>query len=155
MIRSATVHDLEAVMEGLRALAEAMADPFRVTDAQVAAGLASGAIRAELADRGPANQGRTNRGLALWSPFLSTTRGAMGAYVSDLWVSETARGQGLGPALLAAVRDRAGAEFGATFLRLAVYADNPGALRFYQRLGFRPKADEIWLTLEGAALEAV
>lgn len=147
MIRHATAADAAEVLAGLQALAAAMGDPFRASAAQVAAGLASGAIRAELAEQG--------LGLALWSPFLSTTRGAMGAYVSDLWVAEAARGQGLGPRLLASVRDRAAAEFGATFLRLAVYADNPGALRLYQRLGFQPKADEIWLALEGPALEAL
>ncbi|OJY33735.1 GNAT family N-acetyltransferase [Gemmobacter sp. LW-1] len=145
MIRAATVEDAARVMAGLQALAADMGDPFRTTGAQVATALASGAIRAELADHG----------LALWSPFLSTTRGRMGAYVSDLWVGAEARGQGLGRQLLAAVRNRAEAEFGASFLRLAVYDDNPRARVFYDRLGFTPKADEIWLTLEGAALEAV
>ena len=153
MIRRATGADAAEVLAGLQALAAAMGDPFRASQSQVAAGLASGAIRAELAGSAP-GQG-LGEGVALWSPFLSTTRGAMGAYVSDLWVAEAARGQGLGPRLLASVRDRAAAEFGATFLRLAVYADNPGALRLYQRLGFQPKADEIWLALEGPALEAL
>ncbi|MFD1808579.1 GNAT family N-acetyltransferase [Gemmobacter lanyuensis] len=82
-------------------------------------------------------------------------RGGDGAYVSDLWVAGDQRGSGLGMRLLAAVRDAAAAEFGAVFLRLAVYDDNAAARRFYDRLGFRPKPDEIWLTLEGPALEAL
>lgn len=146
MIRAAGEGDAAVVLRGLQALAGAMGDPFRATPAQVAAGLRCGALRAELAG---------DLGLALWSPFLSTTRGAMGAYVSDLWVADAARGQGIGQRLLAAVRDRAAGEFGAVFLRLAVYDDNPAARRFYDRLGFAAKPDEIWLTLEGAALEAV
>ncbi|MEH7829465.1 GNAT family N-acetyltransferase [Gemmobacter denitrificans] len=145
MIRAAGVAEAAQVLADLQALAQEMGDPFRADLAQVAAGLASGAIRAELAEQG----------LALWSPFLSTTRGAMGAYVSDLWVGPAARGQGLGARLLASVRDRAAAEFGAVFLRLAVYEDNAGARLFYDRLGFCPKPEEIWLTLEGKELAAL
>ena len=146
MIRAGTEQDAATVLRGLQALADAMGDPFRTTGPQLAQALRCGAARVELAG---------DQGVALWSPFLSTTRGAMGAYVSDLWVADAARGQGLGQRLLAAVRDRAAGEFGAVFLRLAVYHDNPAARRFYDRLGFAAKPDEIWLTLEGAALEAV
>lgn len=146
MIRVAGVADAAAVTAALRQLAGAMGDPFRSDLAQVERALACGAVRAVLAG---------DQGVALWSPFLSTTRGAMGAYVSDLWVAETARGQGLGGALLAAVRDAAAAEFGRVFLRLTVYDDNGGARAFYERLGFAGKAGEIWLTLEGVALEAL
>lgn len=145
MIRAAGAADVAQVMAGLQALAATMGDPFRLNAAQLTRALDSGAARAVLHDRG----------LALWSPFVSTSRGAMGAYVSDLWVADAARGQGLGVRLLAAVRDQAAAEFGAVFLRLAVYAGNPGARQFYDRLGFAPKPDETWLTLEGAALEAI
>ena len=148
MIRAATGADAGRVFAALCDLAAEMDDPFRSDLRQVSRALDSGAARAMLADDGAA-------GVALWSPFLSTTRGATGAYVSDLWVAGDQRGSGLGMRLLAAVRDAAATEFGAVFLRLAVYDDNAAARRFYDRLGFQPKPDEIWLTLEGPALEAL
>ena len=94
-------------------------------------------------------------GAVVFSPFFSTVRGGAGAYVSDLWVSEATRGSGLGRRLLAAARDAAGAEWGARFLKLAVYLDNPRARAFYIRLGFAPHDGEVYLTLGGPALAAL
>ena len=48
-------------------------------------------------------------GVAAYSPFFSTVNGAVGVYVSDLWVAEEIRGKQLGRLLLAAVR-KAGLE---------------------------------------------
>ena len=90
---------------------------------------------------------------AVYSPVMSTTRGMPGAYVSDLWVAGAARGTGLGGAMLAAVRDAAAADWGAGFLRLAVYEDNASALAFYQSRGFRAHPRETFMTLDGAALD--
>ena len=92
-------------------------------------------------------------GAAVYSPIYSTTRARPGVYVSDLWVAAAARGGGLGAKLLAAVRDDARARWGAGFVRLVVYADNPRALGFYTRLGFALRSDEAGMLLEGAALE--
>ncbi|KZY47523.1 hypothetical protein A3731_29740 [Roseovarius sp. HI0049] len=75
-------------------------------------------------------------GAALVSPIFSTTLGAAGGYVSDLWVSETARGQGLGRSLLRAVAGFARETWQARFLKLTVYAENTAARAFYDRLGF-------------------
>ncbi len=94
-------------------------------------------------------------GVALFSPLFSTVRGMSGAYVSDLWVDAPRRGKRLGPLLLAAVRDHAKAQWGAGFLRLAVYADNPRAVAFYERIGFTAMQDDIQMTLEGIALSEV
>jgi GNAT superfamily N-acetyltransferase len=141
--------DAALVLAGLQGLAATMGDPFRLAPDQLARALQTGAARAVLAESAGL------QGLALWSPFLSTMRGATGAFVTDLWVAETARGGGLGQRLLAAVRDQAAAEFGPVFLRLGVYDDNPGARRFYARLGFTEHPQDHWLTLEGPALEAI
>jgi len=65
------------------------------------------------------------------------------------------RGLQLGPRLLAAVRDEAAARWGAGFIRLAVYADNPRAVAFYERMGFAARTGEVGMILEGAALGAI
>jgi len=91
-------------------------------------------------------------GALLASPVFSTTRGGAGLYVSDLWVAEEARGAGLGRRLLSAALDLAPDSWTVTFLKLAVYHDNPDAHRFYERLGFLPRRDETVLDLLGPAL---
>ena len=141
--------DPAAVAAALRALSRDMDDPYLMPDATVARALAAGIAGAILAeDSAP-------RGVALYSLFLSTTRGQVGAFVTDLWVDASQRGTGLGRRLLAAVRDRAAADWGTTFLRLNFYADNGPAAAFYTRLGFRAKPQETWVTLEGPDLDAL
>ncbi|NKX44753.1 GNAT family N-acetyltransferase [Roseicyclus persicicus] len=139
----------EAVAQALRALARDVGDPYRMDDAVLARALGRGTA-AVLAEAGGAPVG-----VAVYVVFPSTTRGRMGAFVTDLWVAEGQRGTGLGRRLLTRVRDRVAAEWGATFLRLNYFADNPGAVAFYTRLGFRPMPGETWVTLEGAALDAL
>ena len=56
-------------------------------------------------------------------------------YIDDLCVEETARGLGIGTALMQAVRELA-RERGIDKLELNVWECNEGALRFYERLGF-------------------
>ena len=145
-----TSPDPAKVGAALRALSRDMDDPYRMPDALLAQALAEGAASAVLAQ-----DGESPVGVALYSMFLSTTRGQVGAFVTDLWVDHAQRGTGLGRRLLARVRDEASLRWGATFLRLNYYADNPGAAAFYERLGFTPKPQEIWVTLEGDRLEAL
>lgn len=135
------------VAQALRALSHDMGDPYELPDTALALALA-GDTRAVLAI-----DGDTPVGVALWSPFVSTTRGRIGAFVTDLWVQHQQRGTGLGRRLLATVRDSAQAHWGATFLRLNHDIDNPAAAAFYARLGFRPNPKDLWLTLEHADLE--
>ena len=63
--------------------------------------------------------------------------------VETLSVAPQARGRGLGAALLARVREIHDAE-GYGGVQLTAIAENAGALRFYEREGFRP----IYVTLE-------
>lgn len=156
-IRRAEVADAARLNAALRALSAELGDHHRATDAALAAagfGPAP-AFGALLALRDEAAAGAAVAGAAVFSPLYSTTRGAAGAYVSDLWVAADVRGSGLGPRLIAAVRDEARGRWGARFIRLAVYGDNVRALTFYERIGFAARAGEVAMILEGAALEAI
>lgn len=139
----------EQIATALRALSRDMGDPYELPDATLARAL-EGDTRAVLAthDDRPV-------GVALWSPFVSTTRGRIGAFVTDLWVQGDQRGTGLGRALLAEVRNAAQLRWGTTFLRLNHATDNSAAAGFYARLGFRPNDHDRWLTLEQDALDAL
>ncbi len=152
LIRLAERQDAPRLNAALRKLSETMGDTHKAEDLLVeSAGFGdTPAFYALIAER----QGEFI-GFAVYSPLFSTTRGRAGAYVSDLWVDAPARGQRLGVRLLAAVRDRAQAQWGAGFLRLAVYDDNPRAVSFYAGLGFVTATAETSMTLEGAALAAI
>lgn len=144
--------DVARLDAALRGLSADLGDSHRATpDGLAAAGF--GAAPAFRAILGLA--GGDAVGVALFSQIYSTTRGMPGAFVSDLWVAEAARGSGLGPRLLGAVRDTARAEWGGGFIRLAVYDGNRRAIAFYERLGFAMPRGEHAMILEGAALDRV
>ncbi len=151
-IRRAGADDLGALDAGLRALSADLGHDHRAGIAALAeAGLGEHpAFIGLLAEA----EGEL-AGVALLSPLFSTTRGAAGVHVSDLWVAEGWRGQGLGARLLAAARDEGRARWGAGFLRLGVATDNARARAFYDRLGFTPMTDETMMTLTGAPLAAL
>ncbi|WP_347309735.1 GNAT family N-acetyltransferase [Defluviimonas sp. SAOS-178_SWC] len=152
MIRLALPGDAARLNAALRALSDDLGDTHRATEADIAAaGFGPDpAFRAVLALR------RDDVvGVAVFSPIYSTTRARAGAYVSDLWVADLARGARLGPRLLAAVRDEAAVRWAVEFIRLAVYTDNPRAVAFYERMGFAARTGEVGMILEGAALEAL
>ena len=94
-------------------------------------------------------------GASVFSALFSTTRGGGGLYVSDLWVAPSVRGRGLGRKLLAHAVAQAQATWGANFVKLAVYEDNPQARRFYQRLGFAAQGTETSMILHGPALDSL
>jgi ribosomal protein S18 acetylase RimI-like enzyme len=86
-------------------------------------------------------------GVAVYSSFFSTTRGAPGVFVSDLWVAEELRGSGVARSLLSAVCDFAARQWGAAFLRLNVYHHNAAAIAAYEKLGFDADHHERVMTL--------
>lgn len=88
-------------------------------------------------------------GMAIYYPDFSTHRGEPGVYVQDIYVTPEARGSGLGPRLLAEVMARQ--DFGARYMTLCVGPENTAALRFYRRLGFRPRGYD-YLILDGERL---
>lgn len=147
-IRLATAGDADIVAGMLAQLAADIGDSdvFRSTPdtiRQYGAG-GSGAFQAFVAV-----QGTRPIGLALFFQHFSTTRAAPGVYVQDLWVDGDTRGSGLGKRLLASVSAHAAQAWDAQYLALTVYHSNPGARRFYDRLGFVAHDDDQPVALTG------
>lgn len=145
--------DAAKVAQALRELARTLDDPYLMPDDLLKRLLdesnqTTAAIVAEDGDRKPV-------GVVLYSLFVSTMRGKVGAFVTDLWVAKEQRGKGIGRKLLARTRDEVATRWHGTFLRLNYYKDNAEATAFYNRLGFHSKPHEIWVTLEGQELEAL
>lgn len=91
------------------------------------------------------------QGFALYYPDFSTLRGRPGVMLQDIYVRGTARGTGLGRALLAEVMTDA-ADWDASFLTLMLDRDNDGARAFYARHGFAARGEYDTLILEGPGL---
>ncbi|GGA96337.1 GNAT family N-acetyltransferase [Allosediminivita pacifica] len=136
--RKAEAADVPRLHAALAQLSADLGDTHRTDeDALHAAGFGARPVfRAVLAE-----EGWEVVGIALFSPCLSTSRGQVIAYVSDLWVAHGLRGQRLGPRLLSAVAEDAAEAWGATALKLNVYHHSAGARRFYARVGFTPAED--------------
>ncbi|MHA1600775.1 MAG: GNAT family N-acetyltransferase [Alphaproteobacteria bacterium] len=89
-------------------------------------------------------------GFALFFVSYSTFEGRAGLYLEDLYVAESARGLGLGRAIIARLARLAG-ERGYPRLDLAVLHWNP-ARAFYERLEFQQSTDWLPYRLTGNAL---
>ncbi|MGY6704112.1 N-acetyltransferase family protein [Roseinatronobacter sp.] len=129
----ATPDDLTRLETALRALSADIGEDY-ATDAAALAHALTGPRPAAYAIL--VLQGHEALGAAMFSPVFSTVRGAAGLYVSDLWVSGDARGQGLGARLLAQVAQQGARDWQATWIKLAVYDHSTASQRFYKRLGF-------------------
>jgi ribosomal protein S18 acetylase RimI-like enzyme len=73
-------------------------------------------------------------GYALFLDAYEPAYAARGLYLADLYVSEAARGHGIGRALVAAVGETATAR-GRTFVWWVAQKGNAAALAFYERVG--------------------
>jgi GNAT superfamily N-acetyltransferase len=131
-----TSADVALLDDGLRRLSADLGDPHK-GDAALLEQALFGPHPAAYATL--AMQGEALRGVALYSPVLSTVKGAAGVYVSDLWVAPEGRGQGLGRRLLAGAAVSAAQWWNARWLSLAVYDHSTGSRKFYERLGFGPQ----------------
>lgn len=151
-IRRALADDAERLNEALHHLSEHIGDSHSATASSLRnAGFGANPVfRAVIAE-----VSGEIVGAALYSPIFSTVRGGTGVYVSDLWVSPSVRGKGLGRRLLRSVATDAGDVWGAGFVRLFVYDDNSQAHAFYDRLGFAASQGEIILTLDDTGLAAL
>lgn len=145
-VRLARPDDMPALMRALAALARDLDDPFRIEAATLEAALFGPSCRAFALLAGA-------DGAVLAQPTISTYLGGSVTFVSDLWVSEGARGTGLGRRLLAAAAREGAARWQAVALRLTVYEGNMGARAFYNRLGFTFRATDRNALLFGPALD--
>jgi GNAT superfamily N-acetyltransferase len=86
-------------------------------------------------------RGDTALGACVVCYAISTSRGTLVAKLDDVTVDVSARGEGIGAAMLASLIAylRAG---GVTRIDTACHRANAGAWRFYERLGFRPLDEE-------------
>ncbi len=67
---------------------------------------------------------------------------AVVAYVFDIDVVESARGRGLGTAIMRSL-EQAARDLGADVVRLTVFAEDVPARRMYDRLGYSPDATHV------------
>ena len=67
-------------------------------------------------------------------------------YIMDIIVTENSRGKGFGTALMNSAKDWA-KEQNCNFVNLDVLVNNHGAIKLYEKLGFIPKAQEMYCKL--------
>ena len=67
-------------------------------------------------------------------------------YIMDVIVTESHRNKGFGTALMNSAKDWA-KEQNCSFINLDVLVNNPGAIKLYEKLGFIPKAQEMYCKL--------
>ena len=67
-------------------------------------------------------------------------------YIMDIIVTKNHRGKGFGTALMNAAKDWA-KDRNCNFINLDVLVNNPGAIKLYEKLGFIPKAQEMYCKL--------
>jgi GNAT superfamily N-acetyltransferase len=91
-------------------------------------------------------------GFALFFHNYSTFLGKPGIYLEDLYVRSSARGTGLGTALLGKLASLA-MERGCARLEWSVLDWNQPAIDFYKRLGAQPLNDWTQYRLTGPALQ--
>ena len=136
---------LRALAEEPEAFGESVAEAEARDEAEYAARArsASGGDRrawflAEAAPEAPLNgeQARSVGAATSVGLAMGRRRPPDECMVFSVWVADAARGQGVGRALVEAVADWSRA-WGARRLVLWVYRTNRGAIRFYERLGFR------------------
>ena len=153
MIREATPADVPTILELIRELAvyEREPDAVEATEPMIEAAL-FGAT--PVASCHVAELDGEVAGFALWYVTFSTWKGVAGLWLEDLFVRPTARGHGLGKALLqtlAAVcveRDYARFEWW-------VLDWNVDAQGFYRSLGARPEDDWTVWRVDGEQLHSL
>jgi GNAT superfamily N-acetyltransferase len=104
------------------------------------------ALLAWVSDRGERLAGFASYSF-LW-PAAGRTRSL---YLKELYVAETCRGKGVGALLMEALRLTA-TQHGCSRVEWTTDDDNPGAMRFYEALGYSPKPSKIFYRLEGDRL---
>jgi GNAT superfamily N-acetyltransferase len=153
MIRSATPADIPAIHRLIVELAiyEKEPDAVKATHDDLARALFGERPTAECV---LAEQDGEPVGMALFFTNFSTWTGKPGLYLEDLFVMPTARGAGLGKALLVHLAQLCVARGYARF-EWSVLDWNTPAIGFYQVLGAKLKDEWTGMRVEGDALAAL
>lgn len=144
----AMVHEL-AVYEGCPELVEATPDDL--ADALFGGGAGGPRVHAHVAEVSTA-AGWDVVGMAVWYVTYSTWTGRHGVWLEDLYVRPSARGSGLGRALLAALAAEC-VERGHRRLEWWVLDWNAPAHAVYRAVGARPEDEWTVWRLDGDALQ--
>jgi GNAT superfamily N-acetyltransferase len=149
-IRPATEIDLPLILQLIRELAvfEQLSHEVTVTEQQLRQHLFGVKPLAEVLI---AIHSGNAAGFALFFHNYSTFVGKPGIYLEDLYVREAWRGQGVGTALLEAVRQLAIAR-GCGRFEWSVLDWNRRAIDFYEKMGARPLNEWTVYRLSGDAL---
>jgi len=149
-VRFAEPDDLPDVLRMIRALADYEREPDAVeTTVEDLRRWVFGAD--PVASVLVAEDGAAVVGMALWFRTYSTWTGVPGIHLEDLYVDPSARGTGLGRALLAALA-RIAADRGYRRVEWAVLDWNTPSIEFYEALGAEPMREWSTYRLSGRAL---
>tara|TARA_Y100001949_G_scaffold63164_1_gene53529 strand:+ start:2938 stop:3432 length:495 start_codon:yes stop_codon:yes gene_type:complete len=150
-IRQADLEDLPVILELIKALAE-----YEHLSGEVVAteellevtlfGLNSPAEVQIAFDK------KQTLGFALYFRTFSTFLGRPGIYLEDLYVRESARGKGVGKALLRRTAQRT-SEIGGGRLEWSVLNWNEPSIKFYQKMGASPLNEWTMFRVTGEKLE--
>ena len=150
-IRQADLEDLPVILELIKALAE-----YEHLSGEVVAteellevtlfGLNSPAEVQIAFDK------KQTLGFALYFRTFSTFLGRPGIYLEDLYVRESARGKGVGKALLRRTAQRT-MEIGGGRLEWSVLNWNEQSIKFYQKMGASPLNEWTMFRVTGEKLE--
>jgi GNAT superfamily N-acetyltransferase len=135
-IRQAKEEDLPEILELIKALAEFenLSDEVVATEELLKKTLFGKNSPAEVQIAYDKNK---TLGFALYFRTFSTFLGRPGIYLEDLYVRESARGKGVGEALLRRLAQRTLA-IGGGRLEWSVLNWNEAAIKFYQKMGASP-----------------
>lgn len=136
-VRAARPDDLEPMVELLRLLF-AIEEDFNFDAARQRQGLALLLGEARACVLVAEAEGRVV-GMCTGQLVISTAEGGPSLLVEDVVIIAEHRGKGAGRELMAAMTRWAGTQ-GATRMQLLADRNNPPALRFYERLGWRTTA---------------
>ncbi|MCW8133575.1 MAG: GNAT family N-acetyltransferase [Planctomycetota bacterium] len=149
-IRVAVPDDAQTIFELIRGLAEYEKEPQAVE-------VTPAILRAQMESAQPpfecliAFWAGTPVGFALYFQNYSTWKGRPGMYLEDLFVQPSARGHGVGKALLVLLA-KICAERGYGRFEWAVLDWNAPAIGFYKKLGARPMDEWTVFRLTGESL---
>ena len=151
-IRQAELEDLPVILELIKSLAEYenLSDEVVATEELLEVTLFGVDSQVEVQI---AFDKKQTLGFALYFRSFSTFLGRPGIYLEDLYVRESARGKGIGKALLRRIAQRT-MEIGGGRLEWSVLDWNEPSIKFYQKMGALPLNEE-WTVfrLTGEKLE--